>query len=110
MLTLKEAKDLVKPLDIQSMEAARKRWDSIAHPLHSLGMMEDLVVQIVGITRSQDVNIGKKALVSMCADNGVVEEGVTQTGQEITALVGENWQVQTIFLLMWEWCQIPKCP
>ena len=91
MLTLKEAKDLVKPLDIQSMEAARKRWHSIAHPLHSLGMMEDLVVQIVGITRSQDVNIGKKALVSMCADNGVVEEGVTQTGQEITALVGETF-------------------
>ena len=91
MLTLKEAKALVKPLDTQSMEAARKRWDSIAHPLHSLGLMEDLVVQIVGITRSQDINIGKKALVSMCADNGVVEEGVTQTGQEITALVGENF-------------------
>ena len=27
----------------------------------------------------------------MCADNGVVEEGVTQTGQEITALVCENF-------------------
>lgn len=91
MLTLKEAAAQVKPLDAPSMEAAGKRWDSIAHPLHSLGLMEDLVVQIVGITRSQDINIEKKALVSMCADNGVVEEGVTQTGQEITALVGENF-------------------
>lgn len=26
----------------------------------------------------------------MCADNGVVEEGVTQTGQEVTAIVAEN--------------------
>ena len=27
----------------------------------------------------------------MCADNGVVEEGVTQTGQEVTAIVSENF-------------------
>ena len=27
-------------------EQARKRWDSIAKPLHSLGRLEDLVVQI----------------------------------------------------------------
>ena len=27
----------------------------------------------------------------MCADNGVVEEGVTQTGQEVTAIVSENY-------------------
>lgn len=32
----------------------------------------------------------KKALVVMCADNGVVEEGVTQSGQEVTAIVSEN--------------------
>ena len=29
----------------------------------------------------------------MCADNGVVEEGVTQTGQEVTAIVAEiSWR------------------
>ena len=27
----------------------------------------------------------------MCADNGVVAEGVTQTGQEVTAIVAENF-------------------
>jgi nicotinate-nucleotide--dimethylbenzimidazole phosphoribosyltransferase len=27
----------------------------------------------------------------MCADNGVVEEGVTQSGQEVTAIVSENF-------------------
>ncbi len=91
MLTFKETIEKIKPLDSVSMEAARTRWDHIAHPLHSLGLMEDLVVQIAGISRGQDIHIGKKALVSMCADNGVVEEGVTQTGQEITALVAENF-------------------
>lgn len=27
----------------------------------------------------------------MCADNGIVAEGVTQTGQEVTAIVAENF-------------------
>ncbi len=91
MLTFQETIEKIKPLDGPSMEAAKKRWDSIAHPLHSLGLMEDLVVQIAGIGRSQEIHIEKKALISMCADNGVVEEGVTQSGQEITALVAENF-------------------
>ena len=37
------------------------------------------------------MNLKKRALVAMCADNGVVEEGVTQTGQEVTAIVAENF-------------------
>ena len=27
----------------------------------------------------------------LCADNGIVAEGVTQTGQEVTAIVAENF-------------------
>lgn len=91
-MTLEEAVAQVKPLDQEAMEVARRRWDSIAKPLHSLGKMEDLITQIAGITGKTIVDIDKKALVAMCADNGVVEEGVTQTGQEITALVADNFQ------------------
>ena len=32
----------------------------------------------------------KKAVIVMCADNGVVAEGISQSGQEITAAVTEN--------------------
>lgn len=81
----------IKPLDQEKMEAASKRWDSIAKPLHSLGKMEKIVTQIAGITGDVNVDISKKALVAVCADNGVVEEGVTQTGQEVTAIVAENF-------------------
>ena len=77
------------------MKTARRRWDSIAKPLHSLGKMEDLITQIVGITGDEKVDLGKKALVAMCADNGVVEEGVTQTGQEVTAIVADNFVKET---------------
>ena len=90
-MKLEEAIRSVKPLNREAMENAQRRWDSIAKPLHSLGKLEDVIVQIAGITGRSDVSIEKKALVAMCADNGVVEEGVTQTGQEITALVAENF-------------------
>ena len=94
-MTLEEARKKIKPLDEEKMETARKRWDSIAKPLHSLGKMEDLITQIVGITGEVKVDIGKKALVAMCADNGVVEEGVTQTGQEVTGIVADNFVKET---------------
>ena len=90
-MTLEETLQKIHPLDEKAMEISRKRWDSIAKPLHSLGKMEDLVVQIAGITGSPDMNLKKRALVAMCADNGVVEEGVTQCGQEVTATVAENF-------------------
>lgn len=90
-MTLEETIQKIKPLDQIAMSVAQKRWDSIAKPLHSLGKLEDMVIRIAGITGTSDVEFGKRALVAMCADNGVVEEGVTQTGQEITALVSENF-------------------
>ena len=90
-MTLEEALSKIQPLDGKAEEEAEKRWHSIAKPLHSLGKMETLVTQIAGITGSADIDIRKKALVAMCADNGVVEEGVTQTGQEVTAIVAENF-------------------
>lgn len=90
-MTLQETIDKIRPIDRKAAALAQKRWDSIGKPLHSLGKMETLVMQIAGITGSASVNIKKRALVPMCADNGVVAEGVTQTGQEVTAIVAENF-------------------
>lgn len=90
-MTLQETIDKIRPIDCKAAALAQKRWDSIGKPLHSLGKMETLVMQIAGITGSASVNIKKRALVPMCADNGVVAEGVTQTGQEVTAIVAENF-------------------
>lgn len=81
----------IRPLSEKAMSECRKRWDSIGKPLHSLGKLEDALVQIAGIQRTPVVDIAKKALLVMCADNGVVEEGVAQTGQEVTAIVAENF-------------------
>ncbi|MBS4907734.1 MAG: nicotinate-nucleotide--dimethylbenzimidazole phosphoribosyltransferase [Ruminococcus sp.] len=90
-MTLEEAIAKIKPLDHNAMEIAQKRWDSIAKPLHSLGKLETLLIQIAGITGNAEVDLSRRGLIAMCADNGVVEEGVTQTGQEVTAIVAENF-------------------
>lgn len=81
----------IEPLDTQAMELCKKKWSSIAKPLYSLGKLEDYLVQIAGICGSSRVSLQKKGLVVMCADNGIVEEGVTQSGQEVTALVSNNF-------------------
>ena len=79
------------PPDTAAMEQCQQRWDSIAKPLHSLGRLEEVLIQTAGMTGSDEVHFGKKALIVMCADNGVVEEGISQTGQEVTAVVAENF-------------------
>ena len=81
----------IHPADVVTKGNAQKKWNSIAKPLHSLGKLEDHIMQIAALTGDTDVNLNRKTLIVMCADNGVVEEGVTQTGQEVTAIVAENF-------------------
>lgn len=90
-LTLEYVQRHIAPADRTAMEICQKRWDSIAKPLHSLGWVEDAVKRIAGAQHSADIRTKKKILIPMCADNGVVAEGVTQTGQEVTAIVAENF-------------------
>ena len=78
-------------IHMESRIACKSRWDSIAKPLGSLGRLEEVLIQIAGIQGTHQVEIRNRALLIMCADNGVVDEGVTQTGSEITALVAENF-------------------
>ena len=69
---------------------ARERWNSIAKPLGSLGLLEDIIVKIAALTGSREVNISKRAVLVFCADNGIVEEGVSQTDSSVTMAVAKN--------------------
>ena len=89
-MTLEEVIQGIVPADQTAMSRAKARWDSIAKPLGSLGLLEDAVIRVAGMTGSPDVDLSRRAVVVMCADNGVVARGVTQTGQEVTAIVAEN--------------------
>ena len=90
-MTLQETIEQIHPLSREAMDRAKAHWDGIAKPLHSLGKLEDVLIQIAGITGKEEISIEKRALLTFCADNGVVEENVTQSGQEVTATVAENF-------------------
>ena len=81
----------IKAPDTVAALAAREHWNRIGKPLYGLGAFEDDLVKIAAVQRTEQVDISKKALVIFCADNGVTAEGVSQTGQEVTAIVAENF-------------------
>lgn len=81
----------ISPLNENAMKKAQEKWDNIAKPLRSLGVLEDMIIKLSGITGSSEITSLKKAVLIFCADNGVVAEGVTQTGSEVTAKVTENF-------------------
>lgn len=74
----------------QAAQAARRRWYSVAKPLGSLGILEDMVVKLAGIQGTDQVDIGRRCCLTFCADNGVVAEGVTQTDSSVTAAVARS--------------------
>ena len=43
-MTLEQAIAAVKPLDTQAQQRAQYRWDHIAKPLNSLGLLEKALV------------------------------------------------------------------
>ena len=80
----------IPPISADARRAAQNHWNQVGKPIGSLGAFEDIIVQIAGITGSSRVSLEKRAAIPFCADNGVVEEGVTQTGQDVTAIVAQN--------------------
>ncbi len=74
----------IEDLDQNAMELARKREESLAKPPGSLGRLEDIAVQLSGISGNLHNNADKACIAIMCSDNGVVEEGVASAPQFVT--------------------------
>ena len=76
----------IQPLDAAAMAAARERQAQLAKPPGSLGRLEDISVQLAGITGNVHNRIEKKHLLVFAADNGVVAEGVSSAPQSVTLM------------------------
>ena len=82
----------IEPADRTAMELAKKRWNSVAKPIGSLGILEEDIIKIAGIRgNASGMKLDRSALAVMCADHGVVAEGVSQTGKDVTRIVAENF-------------------
>jgi len=85
-MELKAYLDSIQPLDEAAMAKARERQAQLAKPPGSLGRLEDLSVQLAGITGKVHNRIEKKHLLVFAADNGVVAEGVSSAPQSVTLM------------------------
>lgn len=86
MIDLKHILASIHKLDEKALEDAQIKVNSLAKPLGSLGRLEDMAIQIAGITGKQHNVINKKCTIVMAADNGIVDEGVSSTPQNVTAI------------------------
>ena len=75
---------LPDPADKEIYSAIKKHWDSIAKPLDGLGIYEGIIAGIGMIQRTQRPSVKNRTLLVFLSDNGIVEEGVSQCGPEVT--------------------------
>lgn len=74
----------VLPLDRGTMTAAETYQARLAKPPGSLGRLEEISIQLAGITGRVHNALNKKQLLVFAADNGVVAEGVSSAPQSVT--------------------------
>lgn len=74
----------VAPLDRSAMTAAEAYHARLAKPPGSLGRLEEISIQLAGITGRVHNALNKKQLLVFTADNGVVAEGVSSAPQSVT--------------------------
>lgn len=84
-MLLKQTVDRIGPVDLKAMDMAQRRVDSLIKPPGSLGRLEELAVRLAGITGNPRPQApGRRSVIVMAGDHGVIEEGVSIAPQEIT--------------------------
>lgn len=80
----------IEAADQDAMEAATRRQAQLAKPPGSLGRLEELSIQLAGITGRVNPQVKDKHLLVFAGDNGVVEEGVSSAPQSVTLMQTVN--------------------
>ena len=81
----------IKPLSADWRLKARKHLDNLAIPQGSLGDLLGLAEQLAAVKESLRPSVTSKAVVTMAADHGVVEEGVSAFPREVTPQMVANF-------------------
>ena len=89
-MELRELLQNITPPDEAAREQAHRRWAACAKPLGSLGLLETALEDIAALTGDAQAPLLPRAVLVLCADNGVVAQGVTQTDSSVTAAVTRN--------------------
>jgi nicotinate-nucleotide--dimethylbenzimidazole phosphoribosyltransferase len=81
----------IAPLDADAMARAWARQARLTKPPGSLGRLEEIAVQIAGMTSQERPSVARRAVIVMAADHGVTQEGVSAYPAEVTAQMALNF-------------------
>ncbi len=85
-----EATDSIASPNRERERRAKFRWNSLCKPIGSFGILETVVARLAGLAPGDELALKPRAVFVFSADNGIVAEGVSQAGQEVTAQVVRN--------------------
>jgi nicotinate-nucleotide--dimethylbenzimidazole phosphoribosyltransferase len=83
--------DGIEPVSANWRLKARGYLDNLAIPPRSLGDLLDLAEQLAAIKKTLKPSVGRKTVVTMAGDHGVVNEGVSAFPQEVTVQMVANF-------------------
>jgi len=81
----------IPSFDISSANLARSRQGMLTKPSGSLGLLEDLSIQLAGMTGKERPRFHRKGVIVMAADHGIAMEGVSAYPSEVTAQMVLNF-------------------
>lgn len=91
MQTLTSLLHTIPSPDSAAMLRAQQHIDGLLKPPGSLGRLESLAVQLAGMPGLKGVpHVNGKAMLVMCADHGVWDEGVAVSPKIVTAIQAAN--------------------
>lgn len=88
---IEQTVEKIGPMDEVARETAKARLDQLTMPHWALGRLMDLALDLAAITGKTPPPVERKTIVTMAADHGVTEEGVSKYPQEVTAQMVYNF-------------------
>ena len=67
----------------------KRNWDRLAKPLDALGYFEDTLSRMGAILMDEKIEISPAVLAVLIADNGIINEGVSQSDHKVTTSVAK---------------------
>jgi nicotinate-nucleotide--dimethylbenzimidazole phosphoribosyltransferase len=91
MTNLNEIIDGIQPLDQKWIARAEERTAQLVMPTRALGRLHGVSEQLWAIQKTLQPSIGRKAVLVMAGDHGVVNAGVSAYPQEVTGAMVQTF-------------------
>jgi nicotinate-nucleotide--dimethylbenzimidazole phosphoribosyltransferase len=90
-MNLSKVISAIPALDAKAIEKAQNRQAQLTKPAKSLGRLEEIAIQVAGITGEEIPTLGKKRVILCAADHGVTAEGVSAFPSAVTPMMVLNF-------------------